>query len=563
MTLLDIKHLTIKYPDRHGVITAVNNISLSVGRGEILGIVGESGAGKSTIGNAVIGLLQPPGYISNGSIHLNQERIDKLANDNMRILRGRKIAMIFQDPMTSLNPLETIESQLVETIILHLKLKSRMARERAINLLKEVGIPNPETRIKQFPHEFSGGMRQRVVIALALAGEPDLIFADEPTTALDVSIQAQILKLIKRLCHNKNVGLILVTHDIGVIAETADRVAVMYRGKLVEIGSTYQIIRSPSHPYTKALISAVPPSNRRIERFTRVNYINNPKTLKNFDLEKYWLGQSDQKVTSKGTILKIKKLNKVFYARNSLFAVKNNHTKAVKNVSFNVSCGETFGLVGESGSGKSTVARLITGIHKVTSGEIFFDDLNLCKNIKIQKDILKKRQIQMIFQDPYSSLNARMKVGQILIEPIILNRLTPNKAEAEQVVKDLLELVELDPDAARKYPHAFSGGQRQRISIARALASQPRFLICDEPTSALDVSIQAQILNLLKDLQERLKLTYLFISHDLPVMRQICDRIAVMRDGMIIEQNYTENIFKSPQHNYTQELISLMPKFER
>ena len=472
--------------------------------------------------------------------------------------------MIFQDPMTSLNPLETVEAQLVETIELHLKLGDKGAKARAIELLDQVGIANAAERIKQYPHEFSGGMRQRVVIALALCAEPDLIIADEPTTALDVSIQAQILELIKKLCVERQVGMILVTHDMGVIAETADRVAVMYRGNLVEVGKTKQITQKPKHDYSKVLISAVPPSNKRIKRFVRVDYKGDGDGgLKEFDLNSHWLGQGLEKTGQDGPIMSIKGLNKIFKSRSGFLAATGATTHAVKDVSFDVQKGETFGIVGESGSGKSTIARLITGIHKPTSGEMDFDGLDLMKRARTQKNILHRRQIQMIFQDPYSSLNGRMRVGNIVAEPILINGLVKSKGEALEIAKDLLELVELGPDAARRYPHAFSGGQRQRISIARALASRPRFLICDEPTSALDVSIQAQILNLLKDLQARLDLTLLFISHDLPVMRQMCDRIAVMKLGEVVEMTAAEDIFQSPQHSYTQQLISLMPKFEK
>ena len=564
MALLDIKNLTIEYPDRHGVFTAVQDVSLNVERGEILGIVGESGAGKSTIGNAVMGLLQSPGRIGGGEIYLDGERLDTKTYAQMRPLRGKRIGMIFQDPMTSLNPLETVEAQLVETIDLHLKLGEKGSKARAVELLDQVGIADAQTRIKQYPHEFSGGMRQRVVIALALCAEPDLIIADEPTTALDVSIQAQILELIKTLCRERQVGMILVTHDMGVIAETADRVAVMYRGNLVELGTTQQITQAPQHDYTKVLISAVPPSNHRVERFVRVDYKGDADSrVKDLDLESHWLGKGPMRSAKGGPILQIKDLNKVFRSRSGFLAAIGASTHAVKDVSFEVQAGETFGIVGESGSGKSTIARLITGIHRPTNGVMTYDGQDLMQPAKGRDAILHRRRIQMIFQDPYSSLNGRMKVGQIVAEPILVNGLASSREEAMTIAKDLLELVELGPDAARRYPHAFSGGQRQRISIARALASRPRFLICDEPTSALDVSIQAQILNLLKDLQARLDLTLLFISHDLPVMRQMCDRIAVMKLGELVELAAAEDIFEAPQHSYTQQLIELMPKFEK
>lgn len=560
--LLRIDNLTIEYPDRFGNYRAVDKASLRLARGEILGLVGESGAGKSTIGNAIIGLLQSPGRIVAGTIEFQGQRLDLLGQREFSDVRGKKVGMIFQDPMTSLNPLETIGAQLLETIALHSNLSRNDAKLRAIELLADVGIALPREKMSQFPHELSGGMRQRVVIALVLAGEPDLIIADEPTTALDVSIQATILELIRELCLKKNVGVILVTHDMGVIAETTDRVAVMYMGKIVEMEETKRLIKDPKHPYTRALISAVPPSNRRIDRFARVKFNKGRKKPKDIDLQSHWLGMETHNSISPGDLLDVQNLTKVFHPRNTWFSKKIEPNLAVDNVSFKISHGETYGIVGESGSGKSTVARLITGIHKPTDGGIWFDNLDLIQGNFSYEHKRKRREIQMIFQDPYSSLNGRMKVEKIIAEPLLVNGFKGSKAELFQIISDLLSLVELDSDAARRYPHAFSGGQRQRISIARALASRPKFLICDEPTSALDVSIQAQILNLLKDLQQRLGLTYLFISHDLPVMRQVCDRIAVMREGRIVEENIAEKIFTCPQHPYTQDLIRLMPKFE-
>ncbi|MFY0596718.1 MAG: ABC transporter ATP-binding protein [Cognatishimia sp.] len=564
MALLDIKNMVVEFPGRHGVFTSVKDVSLNVAEGEILGLVGESGAGKSTVGNAVLNLLQAPGRLASGEVWLNGERIDQLDKSTFRTIRGKRISMIFQDPMTSLNPIETIEYQLVETILTHLKLSRSEAEKRAIDLLEQVGIPDAPQRIKQYPHQFSGGMRQRVVIALALSVEPEMIIADEPTTALDVTIQAQILQLIKDLCRERNLGVILVTHDMGVIAETADRVAVMYKGELIEVGETEQVMHNPKEPYTQSLIAAVPPSNIKIHRFPKVALAESDgSALQNFDLKGHWLASGEAHDPKGGTLLEVKNLSKRFLVQNAFLERNRTYVDAIKSISFDVKAGETFGLVGESGSGKSTVARVLTGIHPATSGEMRFAGKDLTGASGKQEAIDARQDIQMVFQDPYSSLNGRMKIGSIIAEPMIVNKLTSGTEERNEIVGDLLELVGLGKDAARKYPHEFSGGQRQRISIARALATRPRFLICDEPTSALDVSIQAQILNLLKDLQEELNLTLLFISHDLPVIRQMCDRIGVMRFGELMEVAETEAIFEQPTDAYTQKLVSQMPKFTK
>ncbi len=564
MALLEIKNMRVEFPNRRGDFTAVQDTSIQVATGEILGIVGESGAGKSTIGNAIMGLLQAPGRLDGGEIYLNGDRIDGLSSEKLRKLRGNRIGMIFQDPMTSLNPIETIEMQLVETIQEHLHLSQAQASMRAIDLLERVGIENAKERIKQYPHQFSGGMRQRVVIALALCAEPELIIADEPTTALDVSIQAQILELIKELCREKQVGVILITHDMGVIAETADRVVVMYHGRLIEEGATIDIIRNPKMPYSKSLIAAVPPSNKKIERFPKVAMDDSDGgRLQNFNLSSHWLGSGRRYENTADALICVQNICKRFPLNSAILKRDRTYIDALKNISFDVLPGETFGLVGESGSGKSTVARVITGIHPATSGSIIFANTDLAKIKSGAEQRLVRRDIQMVFQDPYSSLNGRMRVGTIVAEPIVVNKLAKTKTERENIVLDLLDLVGLGRDAARKYPHEFSGGQRQRISIARALATRPRFLICDEPTSALDVSIQAQILNLLKDLQEQLNLTFLFISHDMPVMRQMCNRIGVMRRGELVEISETEALFNNPQHHYTRSLIQLMPKFTK
>ncbi|KLV07831.1 ABC transporter ATP-binding protein [Photobacterium aquae] len=562
MALLEVKNLRIEYPSRHGTHAAVKSLSFSIERGEIVGVVGESGAGKSTVGNAVIDLLSPPGKVASGEVYLDGQLISGLSPEQMRSVRGAKIGFIFQDPMTSLNPLFTVEQQLTETILCNLNVSHDEALKRALSLMAQVGIPQPELRIKQYPHQFSGGMRQRVVIAIALAGEPDLIIADEPTTALDVSIQDQILTLIRELCVKKNVGCMLVTHDMGVVANVTDRVAVMYRGDLVELGTTEQVLGHPNHPYTQSLISAVPRSDIKLKRFPLVSYIEEAETSAPLDVKTHWLGQSEDQRSYSGALLQVENVNLRFVTKDSFFESRREYVQASNNVSFEIKEGETFGLVGESGSGKSTIARVIAGLYPPNSGRVVFEGIDLTAIKSEAKRRPLRRQMQMVFQNPYTSMNPRMKVADIIAEPIRFHRLTGSESETRQIVRDLLNHVGLGSAAGLKYPHEFSGGQRQRISIARALATRPRLLICDEPTSALDVSVQAQILNLLKDLQDELNLTMLFISHDLPVIRQMCDRIGVMQHGTLLEVAHTEQLFTAPQHEYSRKLISLMPEFK-
>ena len=560
--LLEINNLSVDFPSRRGQVSAVNKVSLAVAKGEVLGLVGESGAGKSTVGNSVINLLEPPGLISGGEIIFDGTRIDQLSNEEMRKLRGTKIGTIFQDPQTSLNPLMTIGKQLSETLIETLKISGASAREKSIELLDSVGIPDPEPRLNAYPHQFSGGMRQRVVIALALAGDPDLIIADEPTTALDVSIQKQILDLMKSLCKQRNLGVIIVTHDIGVIAEIADRVAVMYNGQLVEQGEVTQVLQKPKHDYTKSLISAVPSGDQKLHRFTVVDYIDGSTekvTLEN--VSDHWLSRNKPSNTH-DIAVSVKNLSIEFSIRKALFRKNRISLKAVDDVSIEIKTGESFGLVGESGSGKSTLARLIAGLYTPKSGDIDIFGHNVLQKTEKTKTSLIRRKMQMIFQDPYSSLNSRMTVEDIVSEPIRFHRSTGNQSETSVVVRDLISFVGMPSTSLRKYPHEFSGGQRQRISIARALASRPEILICDEPTSALDVSVQANILNLLKDLQEELSLTMLFISHDLPVIRQMCDRVAVMQNGRICEIAETDTLFDHPNHEYSKHLLGLMPRMD-
>lgn len=573
--LLQITNLKVEFPTRRGLVTAARDIHLTLRRGEVLGVVGESGAGKSTIGNAVIGLLEPPGRIAAGSIRLQGQELVGLPAAPMRRIRGRRIGMIFQDPLTSLNPLFTIEAQLIETIRLHTDLSEAAARRRAIDLIDRVGIPDPAGRVKQFPHQFSGGMRQRVVIALALAGDPELIIADEPTTALDVSIQAQILDLLRGLCRERRVGIIIITHDMGVIADVTDRVAVMYHGRTVEEGTTDQILGRPGHAYTRSLIAAVPRPDRKVHRFPLVTYsdgeaINGTlEARRPIDVKTHWLGRPNPAATAMAAdmpaetpMVRVSDLSIDFQTRPSIIPGGRRWLRAVDGVSFAIRPGEVFGIVGESGSGKSTIARMIAGLYRPTAGriEVAGTDLTAIRSERALRP--HRRQMQMIFQDPYSSLNPRLRVLDIVAEPIRFHRLATSAAEEKAIVGDLLEHVGLGRAAAGRFPHAFSGGQRQRISIARALATRPRFLICDEPTSALDVSVQAQILNLLKDLQEQLSLTMMFISHDLPVIRQMCDRVAVMRGGRLCELAPTEDLFTDPQHDYSRHLLGLMPKLD-
>lgn len=560
--LLEIVGLDVSFPSQRGTTYAVRDVSINVKPGEVLGVVGESGAGKSTIGNAVINLLEPPGKITNGKVLFQGENISSLDDKEMRNIRGQKIGMIFQDPLTSLNPLMTIGAQLLETITKTTKLVGNAVFKKAIELLEAVGIEQPEARFGAYPHEFSGGMRQRVVIALALAGDPDLVIADEPTTALDVSIQEQILELIRVLCRERKLGVIIITHDIGVIANIADRVAVMYDGSVVETGKVHQILTAPKHQYTKSLIAAVPRGDIKFKRFKSVDYIEGGKqSYKSIDVDQHWLGEKVRKNSTDKAIF-IEGLNKEFVIKKAVFERNRVYLKAVKDVSFSVEEGESFGLVGESGSGKSTIARLIVGLSKVDRGSIKIFGQDVAHKRKDQKVIAAQRDVQMIFQDPYSSLNARMRVQDIIAEPIRYYQTASSDSEALQIVGDLLDHVGLGSTAMLKYPHEFSGGQRQRISIARALASRPKILICDEPTSALDVSVQAHILNLLKDLQDELRLTMLFISHDLPVIRQMCDRVAVMRHGAICEIATTDNLFDAPNHEYSKHLLNLIPRME-
>jgi ABC-type glutathione transport system ATPase component len=538
--IVSVRDLVVEFPLRRGIFTAVDGVSFDIMPGEILGVVGESGAGKSMTGSAIIGLIEPPGHIAAGEIRLKGQRIDNLPPDEMAKLRGKRIGMVFQDPLTSLNPLYTVGEQLIETIRRHLPMNEAQARQRAIDLLGEAGIPSPETRIESYPHQFSGGMRQRVVIALALAAEPELIIADEPTSALDVSVQAQIIKVLKQLCESRGAAVMLVTHDMGVIAETATRMIVMNKGKIVETGSVGDIIKRPREPYTIGLIKAIP-SIRDETRRHEVPIAAEP-------------------------LVKVENLSRDFDLSPGFFdrlvkGSKRSVVRAVRDVSFQIRKGSTYGLVGESGSGKSTCARMLVGLIPPSEGKVLLEGDDIWAGQAASQT--RRRRVQMIFQDPYASLNPRWRVADIVAEPMRALGLVRSSREAEERVADLLSKVRLDPVSMRKYPHEFSGGQRQRIAIARALSSQPEFIVCDEPTSALDVSVQAQVLDLMRGLQDEFGLTYLLISHNLAVVRQMADDVGVMHKGLLVEQGPVDEIFDSPKVDYTRMLLDAIPDISK
>jgi peptide/nickel transport system ATP-binding protein len=556
--VLDIRKLRVEYPLANGdTLTAVKDIDLLIRPGEIHALVGESGAGKTTVGNALMGLLQAPGKIVSGSIEIAGKPIDLRTGRTEGIVPGRDVGAIFQDPMTSLNPLFTVESQLCEGMLAHLKLSSREAKARALELMKAVGIPEPERRLGNYPHQLSGGQRQRVVIATALACSPQLIVADEPTTALDVSVQAQILKLIRDLADQRGVGVLLVTHNMGVVAEIADRVTIMQNGAVVESGLAREVLTNPKAPYARTLIAAVPPIEIRLDRLP----VPSEETQVTLDARAAVRSKSTMSETGSrdDVVLSVRDLAVEYGARSLIPGRKASVFKAVKGVSFDVRRGEIFGLVGESGCGKTTVANTIAGLVTQSSGTIHFQGTAL--GAKREKSV--RKSLQMVFQDPYSALNPRLRINSAIAEPILFYKLASNAEEARQDAKTLLEAVGLPADAGGRFSHAFSGGQRQRIAIARALGPRPSLLICDEPTSALDVSVQAQLLNLLKDLRDLAGLSMLFISHDLAVIRQMCDRIAVMKSGEIVELAETETLFTAPKHDYTKELLRLAPSLDR
>lgn len=581
--LLQVTDLGVRFDTRFGAFMAVEHIDLTVAAGSIHGLVGESGAGKSTIGAAIMGLLPGSGHIASGSVTLMGEPLQELDDAAWHRLRGHRVSMIFQDPQTSLNPLIRIGDQLVETIRQHADLDESSARQRAIALLDETGIAEPQRRIDDYPHQFSGGMRQRVVIALALCTDPELIIADEPTTALDVAVQQQILDLIKRLVQQRQIGVVLITHDIGVIAETTDRVTVLRHGRVIETGPTAQVLGAPTADYTRALMAAVPRMDVRLPRFRGIvddveADLAGPDARQsslgdNFSVEgasaqlasDWLLGARTESKRDAGAasadILTIDDVSVVFGAsRGGWFGMgRRDGVRALDGVSLSLPAGSTLGVVGESGSGKSTLAKVVVGLVEPTRGTLRFDGEELPTGRSRPRDHAARRRIQLVFQDPYASLDNRYTVAQLLAEPLLHYAHVENRGAAQRLSASMLELVEMPQSALRKYPHQFSGGQRQRVAVARALLARPDLLIADEPTSALDVSVQAQILNLLRDLQDSFGLSMLFISHNLAVVRQIADTVAVLKDGRLVETGPNEAFFSAPQADYSRYLLSETP----
>ncbi|MBU9827638.1 ABC transporter ATP-binding protein [Rahnella perminowiae] len=552
--VLSVKHLTTSFRGEDDWLPVVRDLSFDVYPGETLAIVGESGSGKSVTSLSVMRLLKAQSSRIEGEVWLNQRNLLTLSDKQMRDIRGNDMAMIFQEPMTSLNPTFSIGRQIAESLKWHRGMSSAQARAETLRLLEKVRIPNANARFDEYPHQFSGGMRQRVMIAMALALKPKLLIADEPTTALDVTIQGQILDLIKTLQEEEGMAVLFITHDMGVVAEIADRTLVMYRGEAVESGVTEEIFHRPQHPYTRALLAAVPKLGSMQGRAW-------PLRFPQINLQTGETGEPKEVAETVGSgltpLLSVKNLSARFPVYGGIFSRQVGAVHAVENISFDLYPGETLSLVGESGCGKSTTGRAVTRLLKPHSGAIDFDGFDVM-NLG-RRDILQMRQrIQMIFQDPFASLNPRMRIGDALIEPMLQHKLH-NRSDAKEKAASLLQKVGLSPDMLRRFPHEFSGGQRQRICIARALTLDPKVIVADESVSALDVSVKAQVVNLLLDLQESMHLSYLFISHDMAVVERVSHRVAVMYLGEIVEIGPRAAIFDNPQHAYTRKLMASVP----
>jgi peptide/nickel transport system ATP-binding protein len=565
--LLEIKNLSLDFNAESGLVTALKNISFSVARGEVVALVGESGSGKSVTSLSILQLLAaPPAKYTAGKILFSENgngpiNLLKRNQHEMQDIRGNKIAMIFQEPMTSLNPVLTCGDQVMEAILQHKKISKNEAKQETINWFEKVKLPNPQVVFNRYPHQLSGGQKQRVMIAIAMCCEPSLLICDEPTTALDVTVQKTILQLIKELQQQSSMGVIFITHDLGVVAEIADRAVVMYKGEIVEQNTVKEIFVNPQHPYTKALLACRPVNHERGKRLPVVSDFlmttdDRPQTITDAIKVK---GPFVDSRPSPVILLTAEHLSVHFPTKKTLFGNPISFTKAVDDVSFEVYKGETVGLVGESGCGKTTLGRTLLRLIEPTAGKIIYNGIDLTAKKRDELRSLRK-EVQIIFQDPYSSLNPRLTIGSAIAEPMKVHGIITSEKQRKDKVTELLEKVNLKAEHFNRYPHEFSGGQRQRIVIARALALNPSFIVCDESVSALDVSVQAQVLNLLNDLKKELGFTVIFISHDLSVVRYISDRIMVMNKGKIEESGLADAVYYNPQSDYTKRLIASIPK---
>tara|TARA_B100001123_G_scaffold342356_1_gene388404 strand:+ start:379 stop:2142 length:1764 start_codon:yes stop_codon:yes gene_type:complete len=575
MSLLEIQNLKTYFHTRAGTTRAVDDVSFSLEKGEIVGVVGESGSGKSVTCHSILGLLpQPPAKIEGGVVTFDGDELLDMPPPLLRAIRGKRISMVFQDPMSCLNPYLTILDQVAEPILIHEEVTKEEAEQRAIEMMKKVGIRDAEKRARSYPHEFSGGMRQRAMIAMALVTNPDVLLADEPTTALDVTVQARILRLLRDLRDDLGVGVIFVSHDLGVIAEVADRVVVMYQGKVVEQGEVLTIFENPSHPYVKGLLACRPTFETKFRILPTVDdfldteeaedgsitIIERPDVGKRLaDLERESETNEADGSDLPDVLLEVTDLKVHFSSGGGFFGKPHEVVKAVDGVNLTARRGQTLGLVGESGCGKTTIGRAILRLVKPTGGSILYDGTKLLE-VPPNESLSYRKRMQIIFQDPYASLNPRLTIEQALIEPMTVHGLGADRHERRDRVVALLEEVGLSASHLLRYPHEFSGGQRQRLCVARALALEPEFIVCDECVSAMDVSVQAQVLNLLRELQEKRDLTYLFISHDLSVVKFMSDEVAVMEAGQIVEQGSAEELYRNPKKTYTQELLDAVPR---